>query len=83
MNLAQRALPRFVSDHCPIILDNGGFLHGKSYFKFENMWLRHEDFAEKVKVLWGSYDFHGSPSFVLASKLKAWREDIKIWNKES
>jgi hypothetical protein len=47
------------------------------------MWLRHEDFAEKIKGWWGSYDFQGSLSFVLASKLKALIEDIKIWNKDS
>jgi exonuclease III len=81
--LAQKAIPRLLSDHCPIILDSGGFIRGKSYFKFENMWLRHEDFAEKVKSWWGSYEFQGSPSFVLANKLKALKEDIKFWNKNT
>ena len=56
-HLAQKAITRLLSDHCPIILDSGGFIRGKSYFKFENMWLRHENFAEKVKSWWGSYDF--------------------------
>uniref|UniRef100_A0A2N9HB65 Reverse transcriptase domain-containing protein n=1 Tax=Fagus sylvatica TaxID=28930 RepID=A0A2N9HB65_FAGSY len=36
-----------------------------------------------VRQWWGSYDFQGSPSFVLASKLKVLKEDIKKWNKES
>jgi hypothetical protein len=47
------------------------------------MWLYHEDFAEKFKGWWGSYDYLGSPNFVLASKLKALKKDIKLWNKDS
>ena len=83
LHLTQKASTRMMSDHCPIILDSGSFTRGKSYFKFENMWLQHEEFSEKVKGWWGSYEYHGSPSFVLASKLKALKGDIKIWNKES
>ena len=47
------------------------------------MWLRHEAFTGNVRQWWGSYDFQGSPSFLLASKLKVSKEDIKKWNKES
>uniref|UniRef100_A0A2N9H476 Reverse transcriptase domain-containing protein n=1 Tax=Fagus sylvatica TaxID=28930 RepID=A0A2N9H476_FAGSY len=46
------------------------------------MWLRHEAFLGNVRQWWGSYEFHGSPSFVLASKLKVLKEDIKKWNRE-
>ena len=81
-HLSQRALPRFVSDHCPIILECGNFKRGKSYFKFENMWLHHQDFVGNMRTWWGGYDFQGSPSDILASKLKALKEDIKKWNKE-
>ncbi len=81
-SLSQKALPRFASDQFPIILDNGGFYHGRSYFKFKNMWLRHGDFVEKVRIWWEGYDVHGSPSFVLANKLKALKEDLERWNKE-
>ena len=81
--MVQKVLPRFMSDHCPISLDSVTYIRGKSYFKFENMWLRHEDFTGNVRLWWESYDFQGSPSFVLASKLKMLKEDIKKWNKES
>ena len=56
-HMVQKALPRFVSDHCPISLDNGTYIRGKSYFKFENMWLCHEAFTGNVRQWWESYDF--------------------------
>ena len=37
---------------------------------------------DKVRGWWDSYDFHGSPSFVLTNKLKALKMDLKKWNKE-
>jgi hypothetical protein len=40
-----------------------------------------EGFVDRVKTWWSSYPFIGSPSFVLASKLKALKEDLKFWNK--
>jgi hypothetical protein len=35
------------------------------------MWLKSEGFVEQVKIGWKSYNFQGSPSFVLARKLRA------------
>jgi hypothetical protein len=52
-HLAQKALPRFVSDHFPISLDSGTYIRGKSYFKFENMWLCHKAFTGNVSQWWG------------------------------
>ncbi len=54
---------------------------GKRSFKFENMWLKTEGFVDRVKNWWSTYTFTGSPSFILASKLKALMEDLKCWNK--
>jgi hypothetical protein len=53
----------------------------KMSFKFENMWLKTEGFVDRVKGWWSTYQFTGTPSFVLASKLKALKEDLKLWNK--
>ncbi len=36
---------------------------------------------ERVKEWWSSYQFTGTPSFVLASKLKALKADLRLWNK--
>ena len=55
---------------------------GRSVFKFENMWLKEEGFVERVRQWWNGYCFLGSPSFILARKLKALKDDLKKWNKE-
>jgi hypothetical protein len=80
--LAQRRLPRLCSDHFPVLLECGSFENGRRPFRFENMWLKSEGFLAKVKSWWESYTFQGSPSFVVASKLKALKGDLKIWNEE-
>ena len=41
------------------------------------MWLQVEGFGELVRGWWESYQFDGSPSFILAKKLKALKMDLK------
>ena len=81
-NVSQRVLPHVILDHCPLLVEAGGVDRGRSAFKFENMWLRAEGFLERVKHWWEGYSFLGSPSFILAQKLKALKEDLKKWNME-
>ncbi|KAF5457277.1 hypothetical protein F2P56_021390, partial [Juglans regia] len=55
---------------------------GRRYFKFENMWLTSNGFVDMVRAWWISYQFSGTPSFILAAKLKALKQDLKKWNLE-
>ena len=80
--LIQKKLLRVCSDHAPIILTRGCLQNGKSSFKFENMWLKDEGFVDKVRSWWSSFSFMGSPSFILAKKLRALKGEIKRWNRE-
>jgi hypothetical protein len=38
--------------------------------------------VDRVRLWWASYSFQGSPSFVLAQKLKALKVDLKLWNEQ-
>ena len=58
----------------------GRILRGKRPFTFENMWLKTEGFTNRVHSWWNQYSFFGTPSFVLAKKLKALKRDIIQWN---
>ena len=80
-DVVQNLLPCPLSDYHPIILETGNMIGGKRSFKFENIWLKTEGFVDCVKNWWSTYTFTGSPSFILASKLKALKEDLKCWNK--
>ena len=44
--------------------------------------MNEEGFVESVRQWWNGYCFLGSPSFILARKLKVLKEDLKKWNKE-
>jgi hypothetical protein len=81
-DVVQRRLSRVLSDHFPIMLVCGETRRGGGYFKFENMWLQHERFVDKVKGWWQSYQFVGDPSNVLARKLKALKGELRRWNNE-
>jgi hypothetical protein len=78
--LPWKRLPRLCSNHFSILLDCGGIPSGKRYFKFDNMWLKSEGFVESVKQWWSSDHFHGTPSYILAWKLKAFKSDLKASN---
>ena len=51
-------------------------MKGKSPFRFENMWLKTAGFTDRVHSWWNRYFSSGTPSYVLANKLKALKGDI-------
>jgi hypothetical protein len=63
-------LPRDVSDHCPLVLKNGGWDWGPKPFRFKNFWLEHRKFKGVVEEAWRNHNVSGWMSFVLKEKLK-------------
>ena len=63
-------------------MDNEGIKSGLFTFRFELMWLKFEGFKELLKGRWQSLRFQGSSSLIMASKSKALKNILKIWNKE-
>jgi len=78
----QNRLPRPLSDHYPLTLGSKKMVRGKVPFKFENMWLKAEGITDLIKKWWEEVEVTGFASFVLASKLKVVKEELKIWNRE-
>jgi hypothetical protein len=80
--IGQRRLCQLLSNHFPIVLNCGNIQQSQRPFRFENMWMKATDFMERVEGWWGSYQFDGTPSFILAKKLRALRTGLKKWNEE-
>ena len=81
-NAIQSTFPRPVSDHCPVLLDSEGILSGPIPFRFEIMWLKFDGFKDLLRGWWQNLHFSGFFSFVLASKVKALKGILRVWNKE-
>ncbi|RVW70881.1 putative mitochondrial protein [Vitis vinifera] len=79
----QFVLPRPVPDHFPLLLDGGGLRRGPSSFRFENMWLKVEGVKDLLKYWWEEGSFSGSPSFILAERLKSLKAKLKEWNRNT
>lgn len=40
--------------HFPVSLDLGKIQGSRRHFKFDNMWLRYEGFADRIRQQWSS-----------------------------
>ncbi|XP_022004370.1 uncharacterized protein LOC110901921 [Helianthus annuus] len=76
-----RALPRELSDHCPLILTTTSTDSGHIPFKFFNAWLSKPGLDELVRSTVCAFVFTGPLDLFLAEKLRRIKEAIKSWNK--
>ncbi|RVW47747.1 Transposon TX1 uncharacterized 149 kDa protein [Vitis vinifera] len=81
-NVTQKRLSWPISDHFPILIEGGGKRRGPSPFRFENMWLKVEGFKDLMRSWWQGMSVSGRASYKLATKLKAIKQNLKLWNRE-
>ncbi|RVX10571.1 putative ribonuclease H protein [Vitis vinifera] len=80
----QGVLPRWTSDHWPIVLETNPFKWGPTPFRFENMWLQHPSFKENFGRWWREsqgngwegHKFMRKLQFVKAKLEKSIKEEI-------
>ena len=76
-------LPKPLLDHFPILLEGrGSSIRGPMPFKFENMWLKQDNFKGLIDRDWKSFSFSGFSSYIVVEKLKALKLKIKYLTKE-
>ena len=63
------------------------FFGGRGYGEGEkplpvNMWLKSDEFVDRVDSWWNCHSFSRTPGYVFAKNLKVLKEDIIQWNRQ-
>nr|KAJ0196618.1 hypothetical protein LSAT_V11C700361550 [Lactuca sativa] len=69
-NVSAIALPRELSDHCPITLRTADVDFGKAPFRFFNSWMKREGCEHIIRETWEKFRGYGTPDAYLAAKLR-------------
>ncbi|CAN0872181.1 LINE-1 retrotransposable element ORF2 protein [Linum grandiflorum] len=75
-----RVLPRVCSDHNPLMAMTSQEEGVKRPWKFESMWLEHEDFNTFLQEAWTEEIEGFGGLFLLAKRLKLVKTKLKEWN---
>ncbi|XP_058726684.1 uncharacterized protein LOC131598058 [Vicia villosa] len=78
----QRIGTRDVSDHASIRLFCSEFYWRPKPFRFNNAWLKHEDFKDFICKECASLKIEGRGDFILFEKLKQLKNRVRSWNRE-
>ncbi|GAU51943.1 hypothetical protein TSUD_417260, partial [Trifolium subterraneum] len=73
---------RDVSDHCPLFLRYDSTDWGPKPFRFNNFWLKNNNFRALVINTWEAQNFSGWMGYILKDRLKGLKIVIKNWNGE-
>lgn len=75
------ALPKYGSDHTPLLLDSGeNVRRPEKVFKFEKWWLYEEAFANVVQQAWNAPCGTTDPMDIWQTKLRLVRKKVKGWD---
>ncbi|PWA60030.1 RNA-directed DNA polymerase, eukaryota, Reverse transcriptase zinc-binding domain protein [Artemisia annua] len=78
-----RALPRELSDHCPLLLTLVDSNFGAKPFRWFNSWLDRVGCEEEVIKVLEDHSYGGPPDIALNNKLKRLRDVLKSWLKKT
>ncbi|CAN0825290.1 LINE-1 retrotransposable element ORF2 protein [Linum grandiflorum] len=76
------ALNRVCSDHRAIILNCNSLPTIKRPWRFESMWILHDDFLPFISGWWSECHIRVDSLGSLAKKLKLLKDHLKRWNKD-
>lgn len=66
----QMAMPKPISDHCPVLLDTKCERWSTTPFHFELMWLEENELAGLIENWWKGIRVDRRPGFAPAIKIK-------------
>lgn len=67
-HISVTALPRELSDHCPILLSTSRKDFGPAPFRFFNSWMARDGFEKAFISSWNNFVGYGTPDMYLAVK---------------
>jgi len=78
----QYVQPRVVLDHCTLVVKSMVKDWGPKPFRSIDAWLLELGFKEWVSNRWNSFSIQGNNISKLKDKLKMFKFDLKVWNRE-
>ena len=78
-NACLRALPRYLSDHNPLLLTIDNKNYGSRPFRWYNSWVDKEGCSELISKTLKDFNMSGPPDLVLSKKLKLLRSVLRDW----
>lgn len=78
-NTSVKILVMEVSDHWPCVIEISTNIPSSNLFRFENIWLEHENFIEVVVQGWDAPGHIMDPARKLTAKFKSLRKALKDW----
>ncbi|XP_076935387.1 uncharacterized protein LOC143602010, partial [Bidens hawaiensis] len=73
------ALPRYLSDHSPLVLAFQPADYGPIPLRFFDSWLDKSDIEMILKNASETFEFNGNPNLFLIEKLKLFKQVLKKW----
>ena len=78
-NTTMTALDMSPSDHCPCIISISSHIPKSGTFRFENYWLRQENFGLILNQSWANPTNQVDPAKNVTAKFKNLRKNLKQW----